>query len=119
VAGGAPVSVKGQEAGIKHGTRSGYKQHLYREVPACEACLQAERGGGERKQRTSAPKTVKPEKKAFGKGTGMPGGVSQTTPVSAGPAESESKPPSPATSSEPPTSSTRSACPMTSWPSPS
>ncbi|MEO3860937.1 hypothetical protein [Acrocarpospora sp. B8E8] len=37
------MSVIGQEKGIKHGTPAGYKQHLYRKVPACDPCLVAER----------------------------------------------------------------------------
>lgn len=37
------MSVKGVEAGIEHGTMKGYRQHTYREIPACEPCLAAVR----------------------------------------------------------------------------
>ncbi|MEV4174034.1 hypothetical protein [Nonomuraea sp. NPDC049709] len=35
------MSVIGQAEGIKHGTWSGYKQHLYRKVDVCDACRAA------------------------------------------------------------------------------
>lgn len=37
------MSVKGQTEGITHGTTGGYKQHIYREIPACKDCLEAVR----------------------------------------------------------------------------
>lgn len=37
------MSVIGQEAGIKHGTWAGYKQHLYRQVDVCDDCADAAR----------------------------------------------------------------------------
>ncbi|MFI6814466.1 hypothetical protein ACIBG7_18790 [Nonomuraea sp. NPDC050328] len=37
------MSVIGQSAGIEHGTMKGYKQHRYRKVESCDACLAAVR----------------------------------------------------------------------------
>lgn len=48
------MSVIGQEKGIRHGTTAGYKQHIYRKVQACAACLEAER---------TTPSTSKPRAK--------------------------------------------------------
>lgn len=43
------MSVKGQEKGIVHGTVKGYKQHRYRDVPACQPCLKAIRDDNARR----------------------------------------------------------------------
>ncbi|GAA0969981.1 hypothetical protein GCM10009555_018100 [Acrocarpospora macrocephala] len=70
------MSVIGQEEGIKHGTRAGYKQHLYRKVDACEACLEAERGGP-RKQAPASSKPALTKPARPNPDAGLPGGVTR------------------------------------------
>lgn len=56
------MSVIGVEEGIVHGTLKGYKQHRYRKVESCEACLQAVReDNASRAAKRTTPRTRKPK----------------------------------------------------------
>ncbi|MEU1736502.1 hypothetical protein [Streptosporangium sp. NPDC020145] len=75
------MSVIGQAEGIEHGTVRGYKQHRYRQIPACDACKKALRDDRAAARRGERPERAKPQRTSRRKAAEELDAATAATPV--------------------------------------